>query len=175
MTVVTDVSWMEEALRDAYEMASKSPDPSTQCGALIGDTESFDDEVWFTTYAAACNTFTKGVKATPERLERPLKYAYVEHAERGAVYNAAKLGFSCGGAIMVAPWAACTECARAIVESGISLLIRHKQASDRSPARWIDSIQQADEILFAGGVEIIDYDGDLGATEIWHCEELWTP
>ena len=43
---------------------------------------------------STCNTFPKGVKSSKERLERPLKYFYIEHAERGAVYEAAKLGVS---------------------------------------------------------------------------------
>jgi deoxycytidylate deaminase len=162
MTVLTKVRWVEDALREAYEVASDSPDPS-------------ESGMFFETLAQACNTFTKGVEVTPERLERPLKYSYIEHAERGAVFEAARLGVKCEGLVMVAPWAACTECARSIVNSGITTLVRHKQASDRSPARWIESIAQADALLIDGGVDILDYDGDLGATQIWHCEELWTP
>lgn len=175
MTVVTDVEWMADALREAYSIATGSPDPSTQCGALIGRVCEDTAGVYLDVEAWACNTFTKGVNATPERLERPLKYAFIEHAERGAVFHAAMRGVQCKGATMVAPWAACTECARSIVQSGIATLVRHKQASDRSPERWIESIQQADGILLAGGVQIVDYDGSLGAPEIWHCEERWTP
>ena len=183
MTTAIEVPWMASALRDAYEVASKSPDPSTQCGALIGQERRTQitlngEDVFITIFdiqAMACNTFTSGVEATPERLVRPLKYDFVEHAERGAVYDAARKGVRCAGLTMVAPWAACTECARSLVASGISRLVRHKQASDRSPERWIDSIKQADEILDAGGVEIVDYDGSLGGVEIWHCEELWIP
>lgn len=175
MTIVTNTPWIEEALRNAYQVATGSPDPSTQNGALIGQLVLDESGDYFEAYAGACNTFTKGVEVTPERLERPLKYSYIEHAERGAVFEAARLGVQCDGLVMVAPWAACIECARSIVNSGISFLVRHKQASDRSPERWIESITQADALLIDGGVEIIDYDGTLGAAQIWHCEELWTP
>lgn len=167
---------IEIALRSAYRVATGSPDPSTQCGSLIGyfggGVGSFRG---FITEAQACNTFTRGLDVTPERLVRPLKYSLIEHAERGAVYDAALHGVVCSGKTMVAPWAACTDCARSIVASGIATLVRHKQASDRSPERWIESIALADEILISGGVEIIDFDGHLGAAEIWHCEERWTP
>lgn len=161
-----DNRFIREALVEAYTTATKSPDPSSQCGASV-----FGANLGF--IASECNTFTAGVDSSPEKLERPLKYSYVEHAERNAIYAAARIGIP--PEIMVAPWAACTECARAIVQSGISILIRHKQASDRSPERWLESIKFADDLLLAGGVEIIEFDGHLAAPAIMHCEELWTP
>lgn len=165
MVDITD-GWIADALRGAYRVALESPDPSTQCGSVL-----FDKDLNFV--SSGSNTFTKGVESTPERLERPLKYSYVEHAERNSIYAAVQLGAE--PHVMVAPWAACTECARAIVQSGIKVLVRHKQASDRSPERWIESINFADTILRDGGVEIIDFNGSLNAVEIWHCEERWTP
>lgn len=158
--------FIREELRYAYTLATDSPDPSTQCGAAVYTAEG-------NFLAGACNTFTKGVKPTQERLTRPLKYSFIEHAERGAIFASCFMSES--PKIMVAPWAACTDCARAIIQSGIEVLIRHKQASDRSPARWIESIDFADKLLVDGGVEIIDYDGFLNGPEIWHCEERWVP
>ena len=166
MTIHIHQGWQADALRGAYRVALESPDPSTQCGALV-----FDEDFRFV--ASGCNDFTKGVENTPERLELPLKYAYVEHAERNAIFHAVGTGKI--PTIMVAPWAACTECARAVVASGIQVLIRHKQISDRSPERWRESIEFADGLMVAGGVQIIDYDGSLGAEPILHNGELWTP
>lgn len=124
----------------------------------------------------ACNTFTSGITSTPERLERPLKYELVEHAERGALYDMLKHGRAMPrNAVMVAPWAACTDCARAIVCSGINVLVRHSDVMRRSPERWLDSIVLADEILKSGGVDIHEFSGAVGGPTILHCGEEWTP
>ena len=170
-------------MRAAYEVATESPDPSTQNGALIVRDAMIGGHVGFEFLARGSNTFTRGMESTPERLERPLKYTFVEHAERNAIFHAASLGVNCTDMTMVCPWAACTECARAIVQSGIGKLVRHKQASDRSPERWIESIALADEILLASGIKIIEFDGVLHEDNtvvgtvptIMHCEEEWTP
>lgn len=195
--------WADE-LRYAYRMALGSPDPSTQNGAIlirVGlDGRDMDDWVddwhekgrgsiyeymgiteaeysaWVSSpYVKAWNDFTEGLKVTDEMYERPLKYEVLEHAERNVIYAAAREHVPTKGATIVCPWAACTDCARAIVQSGIARLVRHKQASDRSPERWVESIKLADQILLDGGVEIVDYDGFLNADPIRHCEELWRP
>lgn len=142
-------SWVSEALRIAYQLATASPDPSTQNGAFILDREA-------TVHGQACNTFTTGIDITPDLLERPKKYAYIEHAERNAIYTAARGGHIPW--IMVCPWAACADCARAIVQSGIEILIRH-QAEDTE--HWQDSITDGDQIMRAGGVQIITYAGKV--------------
>jgi dCMP deaminase len=124
----------------------------------------------------ACNEFPPGLEVTDEMLERPLKYTYIEHAERNAIYRSSLYGSAARPYLMVAPWSACAECARAIVCSGISVLVRHKQASDRSPERWVESIAIADDILRQGKVRIIDVDDpDIGGVSILHNGELWEP
>jgi hypothetical protein len=62
---------------------------------------------------------------------------------------------------MVATWAACCDCARAIVECGLSRLIRHYPILDEATERWLESITVGDQILKAGGVEIIDIIGRI--------------
>lgn len=172
-------------MRAAYEVALGSPDPSTQNGALIVNEVmiSKSGHIGFEILARGCNTFTKGMESTPERLERPLKYSFVEHAERNCVFDAATQGVVCTGKTMICPWAACVDCARAIVQSGLRKLVRHKAASDRSPERWLESIALADEILLASGIEIVEFEGVLHDMKnvagevptIMHCEEKWTP
>ena len=69
------------------------------------------------------NHFPCGIEKKQERLERPLKYSLIEHAERDAIYDAAKSGKSTSGTIMYAPWFACADCGRAIIQAGISEVI----------------------------------------------------
>ncbi len=167
----------EELLVEAYQIATLSPDPSTQNGAIVLDKD-------FNLLGVGCNTFTKGVESSPEKLERPLKYSLVEHAERNSIYNCLATIQPVGASLdnlwvpkgrphtMVCPWAACVDCARAIVQCGIHILVRHQSATDRSPAHWIESIALADEILADGSVEVINVKGFLGAPEILHNGEL---
>jgi deoxycytidylate deaminase len=160
----------EEWLVEAYKVATSSPDPSTQNGAIVLDKD-------YNILGKGCNTFTKGVELSPEKLEKPLKYSYVEHAERNAVFNCLDTirTNSAGEWIgkgkpdtMVVPWAACVDCARSIIQSGIHTLVRHRDATDRSPDHWIESITLADELLREGSVEVINVKGFLGAPEILH-------
>lgn len=170
-------------MRYAYEFAKDSPDPSTQNGAVIVNEILIGDHFGFEVLAHGCNTFTKGVKCSPEKLERPLKYSYIEHAERNCIYHAASQGVCLTGKTMICPWAACIDCARAIIQSGITKLVRHKDASDRSPERWIESIAIADELFVASDIEIVEFTGVLHEMSsvagvvptIMHCEEEWTP
>lgn len=171
---------VEDLLRMAYGVAQGSPDPSTQNGALlVGAGWTLED--YGDVLASGCNTFTTGVSATPERLERPLKYSYIEHAERNCIYDAANRGVAVNGLTMICPWAACMECARAIVQAGVRRLVRHKNCADQihaggpPPERWLESIRLADGILLDGGVEIVDYEGFLDGPSIRHSEKIWTP
>ena len=53
------------------------------------------------------------------RWDRPIKYQFVEHAERNAIYNAARVGtptLGCSAFVSLAP---CVGCARALVQAGI--------------------------------------------------------
>src|SRR5690349_19719109 len=123
-------------LRKAYFEAKYSPDPSTQNGAII---VARNDII-----ASGYNTFPNGVKFYDERWERPGKYQYVEHAERNAIFDAARQGHSTEGAIMYCPWFACTDCARAIIQSGISVVIGHAAPiHDKGSDAWKESIKVA--------------------------------
>lgn len=160
---------LDALFSECWVVAKASPDPSTQNGAVIATRPG-----WL---LRGCNTLTRGMAATPERLERPLKYAVIEHAERNAVYGAAFAGTRCRDATMVALWAACSDCARAIVQSGIVRLVRHGWFLDHSPARWVESIAQGDEILAAGGVEVVRHDGPIetGGLSLRFCGEDMNP
>lgn len=55
------------------------------------------------------------------RWERPTKYDFVEHAERNAVYNAARVGVPLKGCRAYLNWEPypCKECAKAFIQAGI--------------------------------------------------------
>jgi dCMP deaminase len=147
--------WFNFLIREAQ----LSPDPSTQNAALIVN-GMVDGEPLTAGYGH--NDFPKGVQP---RLDRPAKYTFIEHAERNAIYDAALEGEATLDATMVALWAACADCARAIIQSGIKTLYRHSfytshghgdDSLDRMP--WKASTDAGDQMLREAGVDIIEYD-----------------
>src|ERR1017187_10116968 len=74
-------------------VAARSKDPKTQIRcAVVGPnntTTHTDHEIRSTGY----NSFPRGIRDdVPERLVRPTKYLWIEHAERNAICNAARAG-----------------------------------------------------------------------------------
>jgi dCMP deaminase len=61
----------------------------------------------------------------PVRWARPLKYQFVEHAERNAIFNAARIGVKTEGcwAFMNFMPTPCADCARALIQAGIVKII----------------------------------------------------
>lgn len=159
-------------LRMAYELAAKgSHDNSTHTGAIIVPNIQ-DIALPF----GAANRFPDGVQVTPDRLaDRELKLMFMEHAERSAIYTAARHGIRTEGATMYAPWFACIDCARAIVCAGIKKVVGHQAPFDRTPERWMKSIEVGNTILDEGGVTREYYDGLVGGVELLFNKELWSP
>lgn len=96
-----------------------------------------------------------GVQINEKRLSRPTKYTYTEHAERNAIYDAAKRGNRLDNTVMYCPWFACADCGRAIIQSGIKRVIGHQKMFDDTPERWAESIAAAFEMFNEAGVETL--------------------
>lgn len=160
-----DRFWLSEAYRKATQ---SSTDPSSQIGAVIVDSGRGLIS-WGT------NHFPEGVAESAARWQRPLKYSYVEHAERNAIYHAARNGCATQGATMYAPWFACADCARAIIQAGISEVVGHQDASDKTMERWAETINLADGMLSEAGVKFRRVTGKLYAPAIRFDGEVWHP
>jgi dCMP deaminase len=132
----------------AIEAAVASPDPSTQNGAVLATQDGI--AVFGTT---ACNEFPHGVHYMTERWERPAKYSYIEHAERNAIYAAAREGMPTRGLVMYCPWAACADCARAIIQARLSKLVTISPTANTNE-RWVESIEVAMVMLRESHVEV---------------------
>lgn len=137
------------AMEVALAAAEDSPDPSTQNGAALWNG---------VVLAADCNRFPDGVSYSEERWERPIKYKWVEHAERNVIFQAARRGISCSGITLVCPWAACSDCSRAIVQAGIRTLVRLPFNNKVTGTHWHDDCLVGDTIMQEGGVEIVELD-----------------
>jgi len=129
----------------AIHVSGWSKDRSTKVGCVIVGPHH---EVRSLGY----NGFPRGVDDdSDERHERPAKYLWTEHAERNAIYNAARCGIALEGCVLYVPWHPCTGCARAIVQSGITEVV---VGLHTTPANWIEECKVAAIILTEGGVKV---------------------
>lgn len=163
---------MKNYLRIAYLKALLSPDPSTQNGAVI---LRRNPDGGLERISTACNDFPMGQGDKGVLLHRETKYKLVEHAERLAIYFAALQGGSLKGAIMVCPWAACHECARAIIACGIDSLIVHKERMRLTHCNWKQGVKEAKQMLSEAGVAVYSYEGPVDAKSILVNGKGWCP
>lgn len=140
----------EDLMKMAYRMATWSQDLRTQNGAILVDPSKA------TPVAFGCNNIPHPGSVTKKRLEKPLKNAWTEHAERAAIFHAAATGVCTDGLWMYCCWAACGDCARAIISAGITKLFRHKAPHHRWREDWAETISIGDEMLEEAGVDIVE-------------------
>ncbi len=139
----------------AYTVAMKSKDRSTSVGCIIVGP---DNEIRTTGY----NNFVRGWDDNDERNhERPYKYTIIEHSERNAVYNAARIGAQLKDCTMYTTWFPCADCARGIVQSGIKKVVYHRENPLNNNSNWLESQKTGELILKSNGVEIIEWTGQI--------------
>jgi len=125
--------------------ASRSPNRVRQVGAAIRTCDDGEP-------IAACNTFPDGVADLDWRHEGDGRLVWMEHAERNAIFAAARHGRALARATIASTFFPCIDCARAIVQSGIVRLVSPEPALD-DPV-WGASFPRARIILEEGGVEL---------------------
>jgi dCMP deaminase len=149
-------SWKKWHLGLANYVAGKSKDRSTKVGAVIVD----DDN---TVIATGFNSFPRGVNDDiDERHERPAKYKWTEHAERNAIYNAARQVLKGTTLVLQYPPCPCHDCTRGVIQSGIKKIIVPKTAAFPGVGDWDESLAIAREMLEEAGIEIeeVEFDED---------------
>lgn len=148
MISLKDQYWMKMA----EDVAQGSLDDSRKCGCVFVSQEFDRCDLMLT---AGVNNFPPLVHRTPpERQQRPGKYTFTEHAERDAIYAAARSGVALRGATAYLNWYPCADCARALVLSGVVRLVCYEP-------NWEETrygFQDARAILEESKV-IVDYIG----------------
>lgn len=139
------MNWNEYFINMAMLVAKKSKDPSTKVGCVFvgknnqvlstgfngfprGIAEDEPETAFDTkeTEFGFIDLPVKKKKLIAARWERPIKYSYVEHAERNAIYNAARHGVSLDGAkvyMNFEPTCMCEACTRALIQVGVTEVI----------------------------------------------------
>jgi len=69
------------------------------------------------------NRLSPSIAQLQERFWGPSRYNFVEHAERNAVYYAAKHGLSLKGTTAYLPWFPCVDCARCLALVGVKRMV----------------------------------------------------
>ncbi|MCU1262622.1 MAG: CMP/dCMP deaminase, zinc-binding [Bryobacterales bacterium] len=138
-----DARWLARCATKGAE----SPDPRTKIGCVIVAPDG-------STRCAACNDYPEGIlRGSNERAEAPLKYIWLEHAERNAIYQAARKGLSTEGCTMFVELTPCIDCARAIIQAGIAqLVVNQERCAHYEGARYSGEHPEALGMLAEAGV-----------------------
>jgi dCMP deaminase len=109
--------WDARFLDIARAVSAWSKDRSRQIGCVIAGLQR---DIRATGY----NGFPRGINdIVAERHLRPAKYLWTEHAERNAIYNAARSGIPLEDCTIYVPWFPCIDCCRAIIQCGITTVL----------------------------------------------------
>ena len=137
------ISWDEYLMGVALLAAMRSKDPNTQVGACIVDRNHV---ILSTGY----NGFPKGCSDDDfpwERTGEDTKYTYVVHAALNAILNSG--GKNLRNAVLYVSLFPCNECAKAIIQSGISEVVYLSDKYDKEP-----STIASKRMLEAAGVKL---------------------
>lgn len=141
MVMAVKLSWAEYFRKIAHTVKLKSKDKSTQIGAVIVGS---NNEIRSTGY----NSFPRGIEDFhEERQERPEKYYWMEHAERNAIINAARIGVSTDRCILFLTCdIPCVDCTRAIINSGIKIIFCERGEGAKGD-HWNEHTQRSIQML----------------------------
>jgi dCMP deaminase len=143
------MTWDDYFITMADLVASKSKDRSSKIGCVIVGP---NHEVRSTGYNGMCRGVNDDVD---ERHERPEKLFWFEHAERNALYNAARNGIRTEGctAYIAGKHPPCADCTRGLIQSGISRVIIRSTVLDDN-TMWVDSFKRSKVMFEESGVEL---------------------
>lgn len=146
------ISWDQYFMGVALLAAMRSKDPNTQVGAcIVGE----DNRILSTGY----NGFPYGCSDDEFPWEREgdacdTKYPYVVHAELNAILNAR--GKSLAGARIYVCLFPCNECAKAIIQSGITEIIYISDKYADTPL-----VMASKRMLTTAGVKLTKMDPEI--------------
>lgn len=144
-----DYKWDERFLALADSIATWSKDPSRGVGAVI---VSPLRQVIATGY----NGLPRGFADHDERLQRPVKYDLIVHAEMNAIVQCARNGVSPIGATLYSSFSPCIHCSLSVVQAGIQRVVTW--SAEKGDEHWNDSIEKSLILFEETNVEYISLD-----------------
>lgn len=137
-----DAKWQKRLYDMAILVAGWSKDPIQQVGAAIAAPD-------FRQFSLGYNGFPRGIADAPERLGHiPVKNDLMVHAELNAVLNS---GVSVRGWVMATTKFPCSECAKAIIQAGITEIVTPKWGE---LSKWASKQQLAGSMFKEANVQV---------------------
>lgn len=143
-------------MEQAYRFATESPERTQNAAILLAWNGDWDER-----YIGRNHPISHRVPSV------------VTHAEEDAIMQAVGSRAPLRGGTMICPWACCDQCAKLIIQSGVTDLWVHKQAMDRQHENWADSIRRGHAALNACGVRVHVLDMELERPMIRWKGEPW--
>lgn len=139
--------WDKRFIELTHSIAQWSKDKSKKVGAVIVDEDRRVISTGYNGIVQGCNDEAE------ERHIKPLKLMFFEHAERNAIFACAKSGIKTKGCTMYLTWFPCSDCARAIIQSGIRKVVCYHP--DLNDDTWGKMFAVSQEMLVEAGVELV--------------------
>ena len=142
-------NWDQRFIDLAKHISTWSKDHNTKVGAVITNGHRI--------ISVGYNGFPQGVNDDIElRYERPYKYQWTEHAERNAIYTAARFGISVLNCSLYLYFPKggppCPDCTRAIIQSGISEIVLQQTKPEHE--LWIEGQLTSLIMIKEAGIKI---------------------
>jgi dCMP deaminase len=145
------MNWDEYFFEIIESIPKKSKDPSTKVGCLI---VSPNNEIVSSGFNGFPRKVEDDLEIVPERYERSKKLLFTEHAERNAVYAAARRGTPLANCRLYIGWHPCAGCMRAIIQSGICEVVINGDVDKEFQKRWQEETEVAEIMAKEAGVKI---------------------
>ena len=146
------ISWDEYFMGVALLSAMRSKDPSTQVGACIVNADNRIVSVGYNGFPRGCSDEEFPWDRSADN-QNDTKYPFVCHAELNAILNSNGIGIK-GARIYVALFP-CNECAKAIIQAGITEVI---YISDKYAKT--DNNKASRRMLESAGVKLTKFTSD---------------
>lgn len=149
------LEWDSYFFNIAYAVSLKSKDQHTKIGCVIVGP---DNEIVSTGY----NSLPRGANDfVPERYERPEKYNWMSHAERNAIFNAARVGIPTKGCAMyMSCGMPCIDCMHAIVQSGIKEIYLITDMGAKGNGKYKD-FTNSEQLARECGILVCEFTSDI--------------
>ena len=142
------ISWDEYFMGVCYLSGMRSKDPNSQVGSCIVSEDNKILSMGYNGFPIGCSDDEFPWEREGEFTE--VKYSYVTHSELNAILN--YRGGSLRGAKLYVSLFPCNECAKAIIQSGISTIIYGDDKYEGTP-----SDVASKRMLDAAGVKYYKY------------------
>jgi len=145
---MNEISWDELFMSMVFLVAMKSKDNNTHVGAVIVDDKHRIISLGYNGLPRNVNDNIKERQISPE------KYFWFEHAESNSILNTSE---NLEGCVMYTNGIPCADCARKIVQKGLSKVVVHKEWNTGNKTKWLESCARSKQMFKEAGIKLRYY------------------